>query len=198
MPKPVPWDWARPRLMPLLAAPYFDQPGAALVRSILSPGITVAFGIRLGRGVLPYVDAPVAERWECTAQQICDVAVSNLERATAGIPAMWVTSGTLSGHIVQVLERPAGWAASVLLVPSELKRLFGDHDQIFLAIGHGRLISMPMGAPSHVARELLLEYESRELYPLMLDPFALIAGELQWGGSTEYEDDIDDSDFAVL
>jgi hypothetical protein len=32
----------------------------------------------------------------------------------------------------------------------------------------------------------------------MLDPFALIGGQLEWGGSTEYDDDIDDSEFAVL
>jgi hypothetical protein len=144
------------------------------------------------------VDAPVAERWECTPQQICDVAMSNLERATARIPPEWVTTGTLSEHIVHILERPAGWAASVLLVPTQLKRLFGDHDQFFLAVGHGRLISMPIGAPSHVARELVFEYESRELYPLMLDPFALIGGQLQWEGSTDYDDDIDDKEDAIL
>jgi hypothetical protein len=198
MPKPVPWDWARPRLLPLLAGPFFDQPGAALVRSVLSPGIAVAFGINLGRGVLPYVDAPVAERWECTPRQICDAAVSNLERAAASIPSESVTNGTLSGHIVHLLERPVGWAASVLLVPNELKRLFGDHDQIFIAAGHGTLISLPIDAPSHVARELVFEYEARELYPLMPDPFALIGGQLSWGGSTEYDDDIGDSEFAVL
>jgi hypothetical protein len=43
----------------------------------------------------------------------------------------------------------------------------------------------------------VFEYESRELYPLMLDPFALIGGQLQWGGSTEYEDDFDDPEFAL-
>jgi hypothetical protein len=25
MPKPVPWEWAKPRIVPLLAGPYFDN-----------------------------------------------------------------------------------------------------------------------------------------------------------------------------
>lgn len=198
MPKPVPWDWARPRLVPLLAGPFFDPPGEPLVRSVLPPGIAVAFGIELGRGIQPYVDAPVAQRWECTAQQVCDAAMANLDRRIGRLESAAVTSGTLSGHIVRQLTRPVGWSSSVLLAPGQLKRLFGDHDQVFVAAGRGTLISLPFHAPRHVARELVFEYEARELYPLMLEPFVLAGGELLWGGSQDYDDDDDDADPAVL
>ncbi|MGH2444837.1 MAG: hypothetical protein ACRDGD_02175 [Candidatus Limnocylindria bacterium] len=204
MPKPVTWEWARPRLMPLLAGPYLDPPGEPLVRLVLPPGIAVAFGIDLGRGVIPYVDAAIAQRWECTPQQIGEAAVTNLERRAARIDPVVVSSGSLSGHIVRLLQRPAGWASSVLLTTEHLKRLFGEHDQLFLAAGHGTLISMAMDAPSHIAHELVFEYESRELYPLLLDPFALTDGELVWGGAREYDeyeyddDDDDDADPALL
>lgn len=194
MPKPVPWEWARPRLAPLLAGPYFDRQGEPLVRSVLPPGIAVAFGIDLGRGVLPYVDAPVAERWECTAQQICDAAVFNLSQRMAVVTSDDTKTGTLSGHIVRLLERPLGWATSVLLAPDDLKRIFGDHDQVFVAAGQGTLISLPMDVPSHVARELVFEYESQELYPLMLDPFGLVGGDLHWAGSEDYADGDDEDD----
>jgi len=147
MPKPVPWDWAVPRLMPLLAGPYLDPPGESLVRAVLPPGVTVTFGIDLGRGVMPFVDSPVAERWECSPSQICSVAIENLERRAAQLETSAVVSGTLSGHIVGVLQRPA-WASSLLLSTPHLVRLFGDQDQIFVAAGHGTLISLPIDAPS--------------------------------------------------
>jgi len=155
MPKPVPWDWAVPRLMPLLAGPYLDPPGESLVRAVLPPGVTVTFGIDLGRGVLPFVDSPVAERWECSPFQICAAAVENLERRAAQLETSAVVSGTLSGHIVGVLQRPA-WASSVM------------------------------------------EFEAKELYPLMLDPFGLTGGVLHWGGAAEYETDDDDDDWVAV
>ncbi len=197
MPKPVPWDWAKPRLIPLLAGPYLDPLGESLVRAVLPPGVTVTFGIDLGHGVMPFVDSPVAERWECSPSQICAVAVENLERRAAQLETSAVVSGTLSGHIVGVLQRPA-WASSLLLCTPHLVRLFGDQDQIFLAAGHGSLISLPIDAPSHVATELVMEFEAKELYPLMLDPFGLTGGVLHWGGATEYETDDDDDWVAVV
>ncbi|MGH2429737.1 MAG: hypothetical protein ACRDGV_12825 [Candidatus Limnocylindria bacterium] len=190
MPKPVPWDWAQPRLMPLLAGPYFDSPGEELIRSVLDPGIAVAFGMDLGHGVLPFVDVTVARRWECSAEQIRDTAMTNLVERAAKIEPSMVTSGTLSGHLVRLLRRPAGWTSSVLLVPEELKRLFGAQDQVFAAAGHSTLISLPVDIPPKVAAYLTLDFERKELYPLMLDPFALVAGELIWDGATnEFDDD---------
>jgi hypothetical protein len=61
MPKPVPWDWARPRLMPLLAQPCVDLPGDERIRVVGRPGCAVEFGIDLG-GHFPIVDRIVAER----------------------------------------------------------------------------------------------------------------------------------------
>ena len=44
MPKPVPWDWAAPRLVPLLSRPAFDPPGEGLVRVTTELGFAVEFG----------------------------------------------------------------------------------------------------------------------------------------------------------
>lgn len=198
MPKPVPWAWAEPRLIPLLAGPYFDPPGEPLVRCVLPPGITVTFGIDLGNGVLPCVDAPVAERWESTPEQICRSAVANLERRAARIEEAAVKTGTLSGHFIGLLAAPNGWSSSILLSPTHLMRLFGPQDQLFLAAGHGTLISMAMDVPAHVARALVFEYEVKELYPLLLDPFSLIDGVVRWGGSDDEGDWDDDAEPAYL
>lgn len=191
VPKPVPWDWARDRLIPLMAGPFFGAPGEELVRSVVEPGVTVAFGIDIGHGVAPYVDAPLAERWECSADQICEAAMANLRQRAANIPAQWVESGTLSGHVVRRLRRPHAWAASVLLVRESLERLFGPADQIFGAPGQGLLLSTPTTMPPPIFAGLVAEHEMDELYPLMLDPFILSDGQLLWSGSAWPDDELD-------
>jgi hypothetical protein len=39
MPKPVTWDWARPRILPLLAGPYIDVDGEGPVRAVPTAGL---------------------------------------------------------------------------------------------------------------------------------------------------------------
>lgn len=179
MPKPAPWTWAQRRLVPLLAGPRFDAEGEPLVRSVIEPGCAVVFGLDLG-GVFTLVDAPVAERWECSSDQISAVAIANLRRRAARLTANVVTQGTLSGRIVRMLAGHGGWAASLLLVPDELMRLFGEHDQIFVAPGEGRLLSFPIETPPSVVADVLVDFEMSEVRPLFLDAFVLMDGELHW------------------
>jgi hypothetical protein len=189
MPKPVPWAWAQPRLLPLLAGPRLDGETEPLVRSVERPGCAVVFGIDLG-GVFTLADVPVAERWECTSAQIRDVAFKNLRSRTAVLGPRLVTAGTLSGRIVRVLEGHGGWAASVLLLPDQLMRLFGEHDQIFVALSHGRLLSFPIDTPPVIVANILMDFEMNEIRPLLLDAFILIDRKLLWQDDGEsYEEE---------
>ena len=183
-PARVDWDWARPRLVPLLAGPYLGQPGEGLVRAIAPCRVAVVFGVDLG-GVCATVDEPIAERCECTSAQLFDTAMHNLRARAARIDRSAVTSGTFSGRIVRLLRRPAGWASSVLLVPQELVGLFGAQDQLFTPIGQSTLLSFAIDTPPAVVAEIASDLEMDEVYPLLLDPFALIDGKLTWGGETD-------------
>jgi len=58
MPRPMPWDWASPRLLPLLCGPYLADD--ELMTDVLDPGCAVVFGVDLGR-VFTLVDPEVAE-----------------------------------------------------------------------------------------------------------------------------------------
>lgn len=189
MPKPVTWEWARPRLVPLLAGPMIDPEGESLVRVAMDPGIAVVFAIDLG-AAFPLIDEEVATRWECTAEQIRDVATANLRRWAAALEPRVVVTATMSGHQLRLIKDRPGWASSILLVPDELRRLFGDDDQVFAAPCRGTLLSFAPGIPPRLAREVVVDFESGSTYPLMLDPFALQDGVLSWGGN----DDWDDSD----
>jgi uncharacterized protein YtpQ (UPF0354 family) len=188
MPKPVPWDWARPRLMPLLAGPYLDRDEEGLVRSVIHPGTTAIFGIDLGTA-FPIVDHPVARRWECSADQIRDVALENLRRRAARLEPTSVRRGTMSGYAIRMLDGRPAWASSLVMAPAELLRLFGNDDQIVAAPDRSTLISLPARMPSRLVADVLADFEAGPRLPLMLDPFFVIDGEVIWGGTEDGEDD---------
>jgi hypothetical protein len=188
LPKPVTWDWAKPRLVPLLAGPMIDPEGERPVRSVMSPGVTVVFGLDLV-AAFPLVDEAVATRWECSTEQISEVAKSNLERWAARLEPRSVRTATMSGHQLRLIQDQPRWASSLVLVPKELRRLFGDHDQVFATPRRDTLLSFKLDIPRRVAGEIVVDFEMGATYPLMLDPFCLADGTLRWGGTEDWEDD---------
>lgn len=181
MPLPVPWEWALPRLIPLLAGPRLDQPGEPIVRAVASNGCAIVFGLDLD-GAMPLVDEMVAERWECSPDQLLHAAMTNLRGRAALVDPAAVTRGTLSGRVVRLLREPSACASSLVLVPDELARVLGSHDQVLAAPGGATLLSLPVETPPAIVAQIVIDLESQEPYPLMLDPFLLVGGELVWAG----------------
>lgn len=179
MPKPAPWDWAKPRIIPLLAGPSFDLDGESVVRATAGPGCAVEFGLDLG-GVFAKVDQLVAERWECTSGHLLEAGLANLRARLARLSPDQVGTGALSGRLIRRLTRPRGCAASAVLMPSELLRLFGSHDQVFAAPTQSLLVSFPIDTPEDVLADAVVDMEMNEPLPLLYDPFVLIDGRLHW------------------
>lgn len=191
MPKPVPWDWAKPRLLPLLCGPVIDPVGEHVVRTVAGPGCAIEIGMDLG-GVFPVVDTVVAERWETSPDQLRDAALSNLRRRTERLSPRRLSTGVFSGRIVKMLRGPAGYAASLVLLQDELMRIFGSQDQIFAAPGRSLLVSFPIDAPRDVVVDTVIDLELNEPLPLMLDPFLLMDGNLIWQPAATDTDDFDE------
>ncbi len=187
MPKPMPWDWAEPRLMPLLSGPTFDLPGEAIVRARSELGPMVEIGVDLG-GVFTYVDEAVAQRWECSAQQLMGSGLRNLAERAARLQASQVTGGVMSGRAIRLLRDHPHWASSLVLVPEHLLRLFGSHDQIIGAPQMACLVSLPIDTPAAFAAEIILEFEQTARRSLWLDPFLVRDGQLSWCGDTDEDD----------
>jgi hypothetical protein len=181
--------------MPLLAQPCIDLPGEERIRVVARPGCAVEFGIDLG-GHFPIVDRVVAERWECSVEQLRDTAMDNLARRAGVITPTAVQHAVMSGRAFRMLQSPAGCASSVLLVPDQVKRLFGGQDQVLAAPGRHTLLSFPIDAPTLAVAEIVVDWEQRELAPLFLDPFGLCDGEVIWEGNAttnELDDDWPDA-----
>ena len=191
MPNPVPWDWAAPRIMPLLSGPQFDDPDLPLVRLTSELGPAIEFGLDLG-GVFATVDRRVAERWECTAEQLWQRGLANLTDRAARIATDQVVAGVMSGRTIRVLRDRPAWASSILLDLPSIHRLFGDHDQILAAPTTGCLVSLPIDTPPRIAAEIAVDFEG-PLTSLFLDPFVMEDGLLHWSGDA-LGDDLDDAD----
>jgi len=187
MPRPVPWDWAEPRIMPLLSGPCFDPPGSELVRLTSSLGPAIEFGLDLGSTVLR-VDHPVAERWECSAEQLLATGLANLRRRAERLSATDVTTAVMSGYRIRLLDRRPHWASSILLDLPTLTRLFGDQDQFIAAPRADCLVTAPINTPPRVFADIALGLED-QWNSLWLDPFLLESGELIWESSLPDEEE---------
>jgi hypothetical protein len=179
MPKPVPWDWAAPRLIPVLAGPIIDPPGEASVRVRSDLGPIVEIGLDLGTA-LAYVDMRVAERWECSPDQLIDKSLQNLTRRAERIDVDRIQAGVCSGRAMHLLRGRPPWASSLLLAPEALTRLFGGHDQIFAAPTAECLLSFPLDTPALTIADMVVDFERGSRRPLWLDPFVISDGELSW------------------
>ena len=177
----MPWEWARPRLMPLLAGPYLGHD--PFVTVVGEPGCAVIFGVEIQRTFV-LVDRPVAERWETSDDQRDAVARQNLDRRAARLEAADLIHGTLSGRIVRILERVA-WSSSLVLAPKHLVRLFGGDDQIIGTPRRETIIAASIDTPTSVFAHILVDYEYKAAYPLLLDPFLLEEGKLSWQSDDE-------------
>lgn len=189
MPKPVPWDWAAPRLMPLLSGPQFDDPDLPLVRMTSELGPAIEFGLDLG-GVFLTVDRLVAERWECSPDQLLERGLANLRDRAARITPDQVVAGVMSGRTVRVLRDKPAWASSILLDLPTVQRLFGTHDQVLAAPTTSCVVSVPIDTPSRLAADIVVDFEG-PLTSLFLDPFVMEDGAIHWAGGLS-DDDLDD------
>ncbi|MEO5941754.1 MAG: hypothetical protein ABIZ72_11960 [Candidatus Limnocylindrales bacterium] len=190
MPRPTPWDWAAPRLMPLLARPGFDDPEAPIVRHPSDVGPSVEFGIDLG-GQFMMVDQPVADRWECSPAQLMDRAMANLRERAGRLAPATVVPGVLSGWPIRVIQDRPAWASSLILDLASLTRLLGSHDQLLAAARTNCLISFPADIPGRLAAAIAVDLERSSEESLFLDPFMLVDGDLLWDGNTR-DEDLDD------
>lgn len=176
MPKPAPWDWAKPRIMPLLAGPYIGSD--PLVTVVGPPGCAVIFGIGVA-GTFAIVDRAVAERWEVSDEQFETIAYENLDRRAARLDRRALRHGTLCGRIVRILDS-VPWASSLVLAPEQLQRIFGAETQLFGTPRRETLVAIPVDTPVPVAARIVVDLEMQAAYPLLLDPFLLDDGRIVW------------------
>lgn len=183
VPARIDWDWARGRLLPVLERPGAEPfPENPYLSTIAECGVRFGFGISQGP-VLMRVNQGIADQWESSVEQIRDAAIENLRSLSAGLGHDDLIREADESLSLTAIAKPEGCATSLLLVPDELRRLFGTDDQVFTTPSRGLLMSFPIDTDVETVVTFTTHFEELDPHPLLLDPFVLEAGELRFAGA---------------
>jgi hypothetical protein len=169
-----PWPELADDILPMLPR-LRPHPGPAgdVVRTVVPPGILIGFGIDLGPALVQ-VARPLLGSWGITVEELAARALGNVRRIAAACdrPAEPVTLAEIPARLVQTGE---GVAASLLLVPEQLRRIIGREPALLLAPMRDLLIALPPGTSGEDAEWIAAEIES-------MDPNCLHLGAFAWDG----------------
>lgn len=209
VPEGTPWPWACFRVFPTVRGTRVPvigddeleemgfRPASAFPTLEMPPGIDVTFAIEADV-VYIHLDQAQLDRWDMTLEQVSRAAMTNLRRAVVGWRGKVYEDDTLDGTPVRGLEGWPHWAVSLLLLPDGLQRIFGSHDQLFIAPYHCNLMSLPIDVDRDFAADLIDMFGTINPRSLLLGmpAFALRNGKLSTEELPGFPDDPDDVDEA--
>lgn len=178
IPKDMPWGWSALRVMPTVRGERIQvmedieleelgfRPSSTYPSVHLPPGVDVTFAVDVDVVSL-HVDQRQLDVWDMPVEQVLPVAMSNLRR-TVGTWKGRAYRDTYEGVPVRMLKGWPAWASSLVLLPDELKRIFGEEDQIFVAPYTCNLISLPGDTDPDLAADVV------DLFGLVNPPSLLI------------------------
>jgi hypothetical protein len=144
-----------------------------LVTVELPPGITVAFGIDMDV-MVARVSRPLLESWDRDLGTLVSQAMDNLRRQARLLTSDYVIHERMDGgYVLKALQPPGGWGSSLLLLPAELERLFGDEPQVLTAPTRSLLMCFPADVDLPTITFLTEEFEALDPNALRLEAFEL-------------------------
>lgn len=168
VPAHAPWAWAALRIMPAIPGDIvrvfdddetheLEEQGFRLLTEFptvhVEPGVDVAFAIEADV-VQIKVHQEELDRWDMRVEELMPAALANLRRAV-GTWKGRVLDDQYEGVPVRQLSGWPSWAVSLLLLPDELMRLFGQGDQLFVAPYSCNLVSLPADVDRDLAADLV-------------------------------------------
>jgi hypothetical protein len=160
VPPGTPWAWAALRLLPAVRGDRIQvlsdedleelgfRPLSDFPTLKMPPGLEVSMVIDVGPATVT-VDQAQLDRWEKHVEDLVAPAMANLRRLITTTEVS-VYEDSYEGVPVRALRGWPQWAASLLLCPEDLIRLFGEQDQLFIAPYACHLLSLPV----HVERDI--------------------------------------------
>jgi hypothetical protein len=179
IPAGYPWPWACLRILPMLRGEriaYLSDdemeevgfyPATDVPSLEVPPGVRVTFGIEVDP-VLITVRQEQLDAWDRTPATLWEPALANLRRA-ASDPIDMRLDSSFHGIPIRTMDPWPHWAASLLVAPDELMRIFGTEDQLFVVPYHCLLLSMPIDVDRDDAADLVDTFA-------MINPQSLLIG----------------------
>lgn len=172
-PDPADWTTVGDLVVPVFPRrrPFsFDAPEP--LRVPLPPGVLVGFGIDLGPA-FAFVSEDMVERWPVTVDGLTAIALANLRERLEDSGPHTVQQVERDGVWMRVLQTGLGIASTAVLLPDELRRIFGMGPQRFVAPMRDLLVSFPLGSDPELAAELVDDLAERDPNALAVESFIL-------------------------
>jgi hypothetical protein len=173
LPPDLEWPVMAPNVIPILPRrrPMPPQAGEPF-RVTLPPGIPTGFGIDIGPAFL-VVGESLLGSWPIGPADLVATALENLRARLRPVRPRDLLRQAIDGVPVRVLQSGVGCASALVLVPDELRRIFGRDPQLLIAPMRDILISMPPDTDRVFASWINDEFAEMDPNGLALDAFAL-------------------------
>jgi hypothetical protein len=180
LPRDLDWEVMAPNVIPILPRrrPMPPQAGEPF-RVTLPPGIPTGFGIDIGPALLVVGESLLAT-WPIGPADLVATALENLRARLRPVRPRDLVRQALDGVPVRVLQSGVGCASALILVPDELRRIFGEEPQCLIAPMRDLLISMPVNADRAFAAWLNEEFAEMDPNGLALDAVILDGADLRY------------------
>jgi hypothetical protein len=180
LPQDLDWEVMAPNVIPILPRrrPMPPQAGEPF-RVTLPPGIPTGFGIDIGPAFL-VVGESLLRSWPIGPADLVAAGLQNLRARLRGVRPRDLLSQTLDGVPIRVLQSGVGCASALVLVPDELRRIYGETPQCLIAPMRDILISMPADADRAFVSWINEEFSEMDPNGLALDAFVLEGGNLRY------------------
>jgi len=180
LPPDLEWPVMAPNVIPILPRrrPMPPQAGEPF-RVMLPPGVPTGFGIDIGPAFL-VVGESLLGTWPIGPADLVATALDNLRARMRRIRPRDLVPQSLDGIPVRVLQSGVGCASALVLVPDELRRIFGPEAQCLIAPMRDILISLPPDADRAFVAWINDEFAEMDPNGLALDAFVLDEGGLRY------------------
>ncbi len=180
LPPDLEWPVMAPNVIPILPRrrpmpPMAGEP----FRVTLPPGIPTGFGIDIGPAFLVVGESLLAT-WPIGPADLVATALGNLRDRVRSVGPRDLVGQSLDGVPVRVLQSGVGCASALLLIPDELRRIFGEEPQCLIAPMRDILISMPADVDRAFAGWINEEFSEMDPNGLALDAFVMEDGAVRY------------------
>jgi len=180
LPRDLEWTELAPSVIPVLPRrrPFPPIAGEPF-RVTLPPGIPTGFGIDIGPAFL-VVGEQMLAGWDVGPADLVARGLANLRDRLRPVRPRDLFAQPLEGVPIRVLQTGVGCASAMVLLPDELRRVFGEGPQCLVAPMRDLLISMPIDVDRRFAAWLTDEFASMDPNGLALDAFVLDGEQLRY------------------
>ncbi len=179
LPRDLDWQELAPSVIPVLPRRRpMPPPSGSAFRVTLPPGIATGFGIDIGPAFL-IVGSQLLAGWPIEPADLVARALTNLGDRMRVVGARDLVEMDIEGVPSRVLQTGLGCASALVLLPHELRRIFGRRRQCLLVPMRDLVVSLPPDVDRAFAAWLNEELATMDPNGLALEAFMLEDGSIR-------------------